>query len=323
VYKFVIISLLCLLALDFSTAQTVLDSMNVSGQQIQVNSLYSNFDKQLNTYFLNSGINYWTGFSNIELNVSENFRSSLFQSITQTVRDEQYFLFTGKYQLSDSYKFGLTTNSKILSDDRNTLINKSTINYVTLFGELELFNNFLLTPFGGYTNNIQAGEEDNGPVFGIEGSLQNYTATDFILNSNLKFRNEDILPRRNLLRYFSASLNNKFSRDVSNNISVLYSSSRKDFYLPSDSITSATFNIVNNIESRTEDNYAVTNNLHYLDIIDNIDMEFTAAINWRNIDREKRYKSTNFLKLYLSLIIRVWEYLGCLELFIIILCFHF
>lgn len=274
-------------------AQVGLDSLEVPDQNIQTNSLFSNFDKQLNTYSLNTGINFAAELSRVELNLFENFRSTLFQSATQTVRDEHYFVLTGKYQLSNKYKFGITANSKILSDDRNTLINKSTINYLTLFNELEFFENFVLSPFGGFTYNNQVGEEDNGPVYGLEGSLQNYSGSELNINSIIKFRNEDILPRRNLLRFFGLSLENRFSKAVSNKFLGKYSSSRKDFYLPADSITSSTFNIVNNIESRTETFFFSEDKMHYLDIVENVDIEFLGTLNWRTIDREKRFKNAS------------------------------
>jgi len=299
------------ISVSLSIAQSSADSLEYIGQIQEVNSLFSNFDKQLDTYFLNTGFNLTGRFSNISLGVFENFRSTFFKSTTQSLRDEQYLTITGKYQLADNYNIGISANNTTLSDDRNTLLNKTKINYLTLFSEVQLTKNILISPFGGYSTNIQVGEDDNGAVYGFEGAAKNLSFPDFTINSFFKFRNEDILPRRNLLRYFELSVNNPFNPSVTNLLSGRFSSSRKDFYFPADSIISSTFDIVNNIESRTETNYFAEDKLRYRELFSNVDFEISGTVNWRTIDRDKRYKSaevqspsvfdTNIEELILSL----------------------
>jgi hypothetical protein len=292
--KFIfLIFLIFILLVSLTHAQSYADSLEYVVQNQQGNTLFSNFDKQLNTYFLNTGFNLAGQFSRLNLSVSENFRSTLFRSSSQSLRDEQYLTLTGKYQLTDKYSLGLSANSSILSDDRNTLLNQTKINYATLFSEVQLSQNLFLSPFGGYSNNIQVGEEDNGPVYGFEGTLKNLSTQDFLINSVFKFRNEDILPRRNLYRFFNLSVVNPFNRFVSNVLSGRFSSSRKDFYFPADSITSSTFDIINNIESRTESNYSAEDRLQYNELFKNIDFELTGSFNWRTINRDKRYKTVD------------------------------
>ena len=233
--------------------------------------------------------------SRISINLSENFRSTLFKSASQSIRDEQYFILTSKYKISDSYRTGISANSSILSDDRNTLLNKTTINYLTIFGEIKISNDILISPFGGFSENKQVGQIDKGPVYGVEGSLQNLEEPDFSINSNLKFQNEDILPRRNLLRFINISITNTFNESVTNLIRGRFFRIRKDFYLPADSIISQTFSVVNNIESRTESNYIAEEKLQYDKIVDNVNMEIAGSINYKTIEREKRYKTNEVL----------------------------
>ena len=194
--------------------------------------------------------------------------------------------------MAEDYNLGISANNTSLSDDRNTLLNKTKINYLTLFSEVQLTKDILISPFGGYSNNIQVGEEDTGPVYGFEGAAKNLSFPDFSINSLFKFRNEDILPRRNLLRYFDLSVNNPFNPSVTNLLSGRFTSSRKDFYFPADSIISTTFDIVNNIESRTETNYFAEDKLRYRELFNNVDFEISGTVNWRTIDRDTRYKST-------------------------------
>ena len=263
-------------------------------QPQQFNNLFSHFDKQLNTYTLNSGIILYKNFSNLNLNLSENFSSTLFRSSTNTIRDEQYFKLNSKYQLSKNYKVGMSINSSLLSDDRDIQLNQASINYLTLFSEIYVTDHFLVSPYCGYASNKQVGILDNGPVYGIEGMTQNISSPDFILNSALRFRNEDISPRKNLLRYFDLSVSNPFNPQVTNFIHGTYSSNRKDFYIPADSITSSAFDVVNNIESRTESIFLAEDNLQYKNFINNIDLNISGKVNWRTIDRDKRYKTAEY-----------------------------
>ena len=138
-------------------SQTQIDTLKYVDQDIPGNMLFSNLNKILNTYYLNTGFNFYGEFSDILIEVNENFRSTYFQSTTQSIRDEQYFNLTSKYRLSNNSNLGITVNSSILSDDRNILLNESNINYLTLFSEINFSSNFLFSPYGGDTSNKQFG----------------------------------------------------------------------------------------------------------------------------------------------------------------------
>jgi hypothetical protein len=273
-------------------SQIYLDTLNYPDMSTPGNTLFSNFNKILNTYHLNTGFNLYGDFSDISIEVSENFRSTYFESITKSIRKEQYLALNSKYRLSNVSNVGIAVNSTILSDDRNILLNESNINYLTLFTELNFSSNFLFSPYAGYTSNKQLGETDTGPVYGFEGLTDNLSYPGFNISSAFKFRNEDILPRKNLLRYFNLAITNPFNPAVTNTLTGRYSSTRKDFYFSADSITSAEFDITNNIDSRTETIILAEDRLRYNDFIDNVDFEILGGVNWRKINRDKRYQST-------------------------------
>ena len=272
--------------------QSNIDTLKTLNQNNQGNILFSNFNKILNTYYLNTGFNLSGEYSDLSMELNENFRSTYFQSTTKSIRDEQYFNFNTKYRLNNISNIGLSVNSSILSDDRNILLNESNINYFTLFSELNFKGNILFTPFGGYTTNKQLGETDTGPVYGFEGSTENLSFPGFTINSDFNFQNEDISPRKNLLRYLNLSITNPFNPSVTNMINSRYSSARKDFYFPADSVTKAEFDIVNNIESRTESILLAEDRVQYNNFIGDLDLELLGGVNWRTINRDKRYQST-------------------------------
>lgn len=258
-----------------------------------LNRLFSNFDKQLNTYYLNSGIDLYGSSSKFEYRVNQNYRSTLIQSNQNSIRDEDYLFALGKYKLSSGWRQGIAISSNIVSDDRKLGINQATINHAVALSELYFIRGLILTPYGGYSYNSQENETDTGPIYGIEGKLNYLSSVDFDINSMLRFENEDISPRKNTTRYLDLLVTNPFNPNVTNYFNARYNESRKDFYIFADSITSQQFNINNNIESRTETAVLLQDRLNYNNFLDLFSFELTGRINFRTIDRNTRYKSSS------------------------------
>lgn len=257
-----------------------------------MNRLFSDFDKLLNTYYLNTGFDLYGSASKFEYRINQNFRSTLIQSNESSTRDEEYFYALGKYRINNGWKQGVLIRSNLLSDSRKVGINQSVINQAILLSDLQPSYWLELIPYGGYSNNLQVDEDDTGPVYGFEGRIYNLDLTDFNLNSELRFENEDISPRKNTIRYLNFLITNPFSTEITNNLNAQYSQYRKDFYLFADSVTALQYDIVNNLESRIETIFLLQDRLNYNNLFNLIDMELSGRIIFRTIDRELRYKST-------------------------------
>jgi hypothetical protein len=258
-----------------------------------LNRLFSNFDKQLNTYYLNTGIDLYGSFSKFEYRVNQNYRSTLIQTNQNTVRDEEYLFALGKYRLSNGWKQGIAITSNIVSDDRQLGINQATIYQAVTLSELYFIRGLVVTPYGGYSDNRQVNEDDRGPIYGLDGKLNYLKSVDFDINSALRLENEDISPRKNTIRYLDLLVANPFTPDVTNFFNARYNESRKDFYISADSITSQQFDITNNIESRTETAFLLQDRINYNNFFDLFSLELGGRVNFRTIDRNTRYKSTS------------------------------
>lgn len=258
-----------------------------------LNRLFSNFDKQLNTYYLNTGIELYGSTTNFEYRLNQNYRSTLIQTNQNTLRDEEYLFALGKYKLSKSWKQGIAVTSNIVSDDRQLGINEATIYQAVTLSELYFVRGLTLIPYGGYSDNRQVNEDDRGPIYGLDGRLNYISSFDFDLSSALRLENEDISPRKNTIRYLDMLLTNQFNPDVTNFFNARFNESRKDFYISADSITSRQFNITNNIESRTETAFLLQDRINYNNLLDIFSLELSGKINFRTIDRNTRYKSTS------------------------------
>ncbi|MCJ7554183.1 MAG: hypothetical protein MUO34_09905, partial [Ignavibacteriaceae bacterium] len=206
----------CFFATDLSIAQGNVSSLEYLGSSFRQNDFYTRFDKQLNTFYLNTGLKFFVESEKFDVRINENFHSTLVRGLQSSTRDEQQLNFRTAYKYSNEVKLGILGSSTVLADNRNIEINQASVSFATLFSEIEPYKNILFSPFGGYSSNSQVGENDYGLVYGLEGVAKSLLLSDFRLNSELRFRNEDIMPRRNLIRYFQLTAANFFEQNISN-----------------------------------------------------------------------------------------------------------
>ncbi|MDT3697177.1 MAG: hypothetical protein ROY99_12400 [Ignavibacterium sp.] len=272
-------------------SQTRVDSLEYLGRFFNQNLLNSIFDKQLNTFHLVNQLQLVKDYNDLIIRLNENFNSTFIRSDSKNTRDEQTFNLTAKYKINKNIFLGINANSSLLSDNRSLGINESAVNSASFFSDWEVMPYLRLNPFGGYSSNRQIGITDNGFLYGLEGLLNNLSFSDLLINSYFRYKNEDVLPRRNLIRYFALSVNNSFEKGIANNIRTYYSQTRKDFYFNADPITSSEFNISKNIQSRTETSYQLFDRLSYDEFLDLFSLDLVGGINWRSIDRDIKYKT--------------------------------
>ncbi len=270
-------------------SQSSSDSLDFIPLTKSINLLSTYLDKQLNTYSLNTGFLYNQDLNDFNFRVYENFNSKLVRSSTNNRRDEQNFSLSAAYKISQVFSSGVSVENKILSDSRQIEINQASVSNVSLFTLYSPEPNMVFSPFIGYSNNRQIGENDYGLIYGIEGSANETDLSDLSLSAQLKLRNEDISPRKNLLRYLNLLLNNNFADNVSNTLSARFTQNRKDFYYVADQQTASEFNIINNIQSRIETAYSLEDNVHFGNFFDIFTLNSRGNVSWRDIDRDTRY----------------------------------
>lgn len=272
-------------------AQLGKDSLTFSARTFSDRILLNSFDKQLNTYNFNTTFKEYYSSDKLFFGIRENFGSTIINSTTKNIKDEQYLWALGQYSLSELIKIGLHFNNNIYSDDRDLGINQASVLTSSLFMKFTPTNYIEITPYGGVSQNSQIGEKDKGAVYGLEANLDKYTTGDFDLSSLMKFQNEDISPRKNTFRYINFDVNNTFEENFHNTISAFYSQQRKDFYFTADPVTAAEFNITNNIQSRTESSYYLQDRIKFLPASSPLSLDFQGRVAWRGIDRNTRYIS--------------------------------
>jgi hypothetical protein len=273
-----------------SYAQKLTDSLDFYIDTNQKNNLNTRLEKQLNTFYLTSFFNL-TGLSNsILYNVNESYNSTLVNSTDKSIRDEHYLNMKGEYIISSPLRVGLLASNNILSDSRKIEINSASTSNAALFTTYTPIEKIYASPFIGFTNNRQVGENDSGLLWGFEGMVDNLDLSNWNINADVRLRDEDITPRKNTTRNLAVVATGLFEDNVSNTIGVKLFQSRKDFYYAADPATIAAFNIVNNIQSRTESGYTVEDRLNYNHVLSFLSLDLIGRVNYRSIDRDTRYK---------------------------------
>ncbi len=283
---------------EFFFPQSRLDSLDFVKLALSQNRLSSVLEKQLNTYNLSTLLRYSAKIDDFVFGLSENFRSSYIKGIENTARDENQFQMFLINQFTKNLDLGIKVNNSILSDSRKLEINQSSISSLSFFPRIKLFDErMMVIPNLGFNSNSQIGENDNGPEYGLELETKRLHLSDFDLDSEIKFRNEDISPRKNYVRLVGFKIQTNFDRTIFNNFNFRFSKNRKDFYFPTDSLVSQNFNIKNNIQSRTETQYFASNKLIFVELLKNLNLESEGKLSFRKINRETRYKFTDIQSL--------------------------
>lgn len=276
-------------------AQVRTDSLYFADSLRSSKGIISNFNKQLNTYNLNSLV-----FANFKLNrlfisFLEDYNSTIIKAVPQNIKDEQKLGFLMEYMLHPRLSIGILLENQILSDTRRLGLNEASELNSYLYGKFVPLSRIQVRPFFGYSNNRQIGENDYGYSYGAEGSADGIEYSDFNIYSSFKLNNTDISPRKNTLRNFSLSLFNTFEKQFRNILSTSIENNRKDFYFVADSLVSGQFNLINNIQSRTEQNYYLQDRLSFAGASNNIFLDLSGRVIWRDIDRDTRYKALSNL----------------------------
>ena len=275
------------------TAQVPSDSLNFVKSRYSLPLLSSNFEKQLQTFNFSQKFIYGKQMEDLFIGVNQTFNSTIIKSTTISVRDNAFFSVLGQYDFSSYLSVGSAVNYNVYADDKQLAINNTSVFNSTAYLKYFPIQKLNFTPFAGLSQNEQIGITNSGPIYGLEALLDNYSFNEFNLFSEFKFQIEDITPRKNQIINLNFNLDKTFDNSYRNELFGLYSEQRNDFYFRTDSLTMAEFNILKNIQSRTERRYAIIDKLSMATSVSGLTINIDGGIDWRTIDRDTRYISTS------------------------------
>lgn len=277
------------------SAQFQSDSLIFLKSNFQLNNAGSSFEKQLNTYNLNTFFTYSQSTNNFFGGFNHRFISTVVKSNQINIKDEQYISFLGEYDFSDFLKSGISIENSVYDDDRKLAINQSSTLFTSAYAKYTPTENIKIIPFLGLSRNKQIGVEDEGYTYGAEAIIENVKFDEFDIHSVIKLHTEDIAPRKNVINNFKLRVHNEFERGISNSINGTYSKLRKDFYIDPDSLTKFEFQIDKNIQSRSEENYILRDKVSFNSQSSNVIFDIEGGLAMRNIERETKFISLSNL----------------------------
>lgn len=253
------------------------------------NLLSSRFDKLLNTSILNSNVMYRYTQDDWETWIDYKFNSTIISSTAKNIKDEQNLNWSAAYRFFDNLHAGVLIRNISYSDDRQLAFNQASVFNSLAYFRFIPIDKLDLNSYAGYSKNTQVNEEDTGILYGIEGSLNQFKSGSFNLTSSLVFQNEDISPRKNTIRILNFHNKNFFENYFTNIITGEFSEKRKDFYFAAEPGVLEAFNVANNIQSRTERNYAIGDRMLFDSPQSDWSFALDGKVSRRDIDRETRY----------------------------------
>ena len=277
----------------FAQNEVAQDSLSLLAGADSLNFIQTKLNKLLSTYNLQTNLHYKRTLSNLTFSVAENYRSTLIKAVEKSIKDDHNFSLATVYNLNENISGGFSLQHSILSDSRKIGINSAEQSSIVFFPRYTFAPEIFIAPFAGYSSNRQIGVHDDGILYGAEGEIKSIAGDRFELVSTLNIKEEDILPRKNNVRDFEITATNNFSELVGNILTVSYFETRKDFYYEADSLTRKEYSVINNIQSRKENNFRFDDSLRYFRFLPNTNIDFHGSVLWRKIYRDTKYKSAS------------------------------
>ncbi len=278
-----------IIAFSQINAQNTRDTVTFHQSYFKQNYIFSNFEKQLNTYNLISHLKYGYKISGLFTGYAQDFVSTVTKSSVNNIKDEMYIKFLADYEFNENLSTGFLFAKSNYADDRRLAINKSDNTNASVYLRYKPTEKISVIPFGGYAINNQIGNEDKGFTYGAEADINTLPLSDFFLSGKFRYVNEDISPRKNTGENYGINIKNDFDNNLTNFLSANYLLNRKDFYIEADSVLSEKYNIENNIQSRVETNNFIYDRIEFSTADKNILFDVSGRLNWRLIDRSTKY----------------------------------
>jgi hypothetical protein len=264
--------LLLILAIIIIHKSSTAQQDNVGGRIItpSADSLYGNlasiiFDKSFNTY-------HWSGtaflnrvFGPVSVRFNEQFRSTLIRTEPKLITDNQNLDLALRHNISENIDIGIDCNSFILSDNKSIggSISKAASHAVYAAATYRPLSNMTAEPSLGVRFDTQLDQEDSGPSYLLGFSFDPSVYSGYLISTRGKFQYDKIDPR--IMESYNANVHieKSYFEQTKNYLSISYFRIRRDFYFRADSTGSNNVSIRFNIETRSDNAFAISDSLRY------------------------------------------------------------
>jgi len=256
------------------------------------NTASISFDKSFNTYHWNGITFYQNTFGPVFLQINEQFLSTLISANRKLITDNQTFDLRGRYKLTDNLSAATKVSSFILSDNKSVGSSISEASSHAAYGGIayQPFEHIVIEPFLGVRFDKQMGYFDRGSSYllNVNSDTLNFSGYASRFSGSLQYDKLD--PRTLETHSASIRIDKEFFEQTRNHLQFEYYRNRRDFYMPADSALRDQHNITFNIESRSDNAFAVKDTLDY-NVGERMAWTFQGNIFSREINRAIRYRN--------------------------------
>ena len=267
-------------------------SQSYFNQLDSTNYFLTNFENNINNADLKDILRIDKHYGKFYVNLQGLYSSDVSKLNENFVRDMSDVSLITNYSYNKKLGLGFGFQQRNLSDNRSTELNKNKFDFFFTNFDYQPFSELYLNSKIGFKTDEQIGEVSNGFSGNLLADLRNLNFQDYTSDGKINLMYEDLNPKINQNYEIAASISKKFTENSQNYADIRAFSNKYEFFIPATQSIINRYNIVNNVQSRTE---------NYVNLDDKLEYSFTkllkATINGtfrtRNVYLEYRYKSNS------------------------------
>ena len=248
------------------------------------------FERNLNTYLWNFKADFSGRDSGFAADVHDRYSSSFIEQNQNSLRDEHTLWLNASRRISSMMNLDLEASTFTLSDNQSLDISNAALHTGLVGVSIRPLPYISVTPLVGFRVDRQQDQTDQGWNYKLSSQLDSVDIDGYETLASLRLNVSNLSPRyfrSNGAQLFFAK---DFLEGSFDSLRFQWSNNRWDFYIPADSVMQKEFGIKENIRSRVDEIYNVSNTLHYA-----VGKELSAVVQTlvetRTISNAFRYKS--------------------------------
>jgi len=248
------------------------------------------FERNLNTYLWNFKADFSGRDSGFAADVHDRYSSSFIEQNQNSLRDEHTLWLNASRRISSMMNLELEASTFTLSDNQSLDVSNAALHTGLVGVSIRPLPYISVTPLVGFRVDRQQDQTDQGWNYKLSSQLDSVDIDGYETLASLRLNVSNLSPRyfrSNGAQLFFAK---DFLEGSFDSLRFQWSNNRWDFYIPADSVTQKEFGVKENIRSRVDEIYNVSNTLHYA-----VGKELSAVVQTlvetRTISNAFRYKS--------------------------------
>lgn len=248
------------------------------------------FERNLNTYLWNFKADFSGRDSGFAADVHDRYSSSFIEQNQNSLRDEHTLWLNALRRISSAMDLDLEASTFTLSDNQSLDVSNAALHTGLVGVSIRPLPYISVTPLVGFRVDRQQDQTDQGWNYKLSSQLDSVDINGYETLASLRLNVSNLSPRyfrSNGAQLFFAK---DFLEGSFDSLRFQWSNNRWDFYIPADSVMQKEFGVKENIRSRVDEIYNVSNTLHYA-----VGKELSAVVQTlvetRTISNAFRYKS--------------------------------